>query len=163
MKRIINRMIYDSSKAKVIITIKTHQGPCKLMRTRKGNYFILTGTESDGNLIAMTKQEAIDFLSIHKEKMKEGRYSNIMMRCFRVDPNKPSLLPKAAHKIAETINLHPESIFWELDMNLHFIVRGDSVEMIDYMDALQWVEDHQDLLTRWSDFLYFNFLKIKPA
>ncbi len=162
MKRIINGKLYDSTQAEFIVKVDALIGERLLLRTRNGNFFSIEKLmpELNEQLVPMTKDEAIDFMNIHKKDIPADKHEKIVRQVFGQKAPASNPLPRGAKEIARAGDIE---ILYISAGSLFYLEKEHQVKKIIPSAALAWVEDHQDEILNLETLIKNHFPSIERA
>lgn len=162
MKKIISGVLYDSEKATKLLKIEALIGGRQLFVTMNGNFFTIENGGISDTIVPSKKQEALDFLMIHRDKVEPLRFTQILNVHFGLNEKVHNPLDKAM-KIAEAAFPINEVLFFTSPGRQFYLSKNEKPVLITQGEALNWIEKNQSDIENLDKVLRNYFPTIKRA
>jgi len=155
-------VLYDTEKAQKIIEVSALIGGRKLYITINRNFFTIENSGISETIIPSSKQEALDFLMIHRDKVEPLRFTQILNVHFGLNEKVHNPLDKAI-KIAEAAFPKNEVLFCTQPGRQFYLSKNENPVLITQGEALNWIEKNQNEIQDLDKVLKIYFPTIKRA
>lgn len=162
MKKIINSVLFDSEKATKLLNVDALIGGRQLFVTMNGNFFTIENGGISDTIVPSTKQEALDFLMIHRDKVEPLRFTQILNVHFGLNEKVHNPLDKAL-KVAEAAFPKNEVLFCTQPGRQFYLSKNENPVLITQGEALNWVEKNQSDIENLEKVLHNYFPTLKRA
>jgi hypothetical protein len=162
MKKIINSVLYDSEKATKLLKIDALIGGRQLFVTMNRNFFTIENGGISDTIVPSTKQEALDFLMINRDKVEPLRFTQILNVHFGLNEKVHNPLDKAL-KVAEAAFPKNEVLFCTQPGRQFYLSINEKPVLINQGEALNWIEKNQSDIENLEKVLHNYFPTIKRA
>ncbi len=153
----------DVLKCEKLVEVNALLGKRTLLKSKAGNFFSIEKT-LDSELIPpeicqMTRQEALDFLSIHRDAISQEKYWDLLKKHFNISPQTSSKdsLPYGAALIAKAGGIEPEILFRTNPGGIFYLKKDLELQELTPSAALNWIEQNQEEIRNLDQILSNHF------
>jgi hypothetical protein len=144
MLKLLNGILYDTSKAVKVLDAIGKTGKRTLLKFKNEQFFIRQeDPPKQFNILPCNKDEAIEFVEIHSNTITQTEYQEILEKHFGIKPKAINTIPYGSIMVFKDFFANT---LYSNNGNFYLHSGSDFPKEITKTKALQWIEKNQGVI-----------------